>query len=87
MSGNISFNKKKSTSCLNFVCFLFSDKSVRLYKWNLGDTFTEVPHSPLLGHTYAINSITFSPFGTKLASAGTDGLTIIWEVKVCLLSP
>ena len=59
-----------------------SDKSVRVYKWGVGDTFTEVAHSPLLGHTYAINSITFSPFGTKLASAGTDGVTIIWDVKV-----
>uniref|UniRef100_A0A6A7FQW5 WD repeat, SAM and U-box domain-containing protein 1 n=1 Tax=Hirondellea gigas TaxID=1518452 RepID=A0A6A7FQW5_9CRUS len=68
-----------------------SDKSVRLYKWNIGDQFVEVRHSPLLGHTYAINSVTFSPFGTKLASAGTDGITIIWDVKsgerVCSLQP
>ncbi|XP_066977665.1 WD repeat, SAM and U-box domain-containing protein 1-like isoform X3 [Macrobrachium rosenbergii] len=58
-----------------------SDKSVRIYKWQVGDKFLEVKYSPLIGHTYAVNSINFSPFGTKLASASTDGSTIIWDVK------
>ena len=60
----------------------FRDKSVRVYKWQVGDSFIEVKYSPLIGHTYAVNSIDFSPFGTKLASASTDGTTIIWDVKV-----
>lgn len=59
-----------------------SDKSVRVYKWQVGDTFSEVGYSPLLGHTYGVNCVTFSPFGTKLASASTDGSTVIWDVKV-----
>ncbi|XP_068217034.1 WD repeat, SAM and U-box domain-containing protein 1-like isoform X2 [Palaemon carinicauda] len=58
-----------------------SDKSIRVYKWQVGDQFVEVKYSPLIGHTYAVNSIHFSPFGTKLASASTDGSTIIWDVK------
>ncbi|XP_069175368.1 WD repeat, SAM and U-box domain-containing protein 1 isoform X1 [Procambarus clarkii] len=68
-----------------------SDKSVRVYKWQVGDTFVEVSYSPLLGHTYGVNCVSFSPFGTKLASASTDGSTIIWDVKtgdrLCSLQP
>ncbi|RXG64254.1 WD repeat, SAM and U-box domain-containing protein 1 [Armadillidium vulgare] len=33
------------------------------------------------GHRYGINCICFSPYGTKLASASTDGQTFIWDVK------
>ncbi|XP_050711432.1 WD repeat, SAM and U-box domain-containing protein 1-like isoform X3 [Eriocheir sinensis] len=68
-----------------------SDKSVRLYKWQVGDKFAEVSHSPLLGHTYGVNYVNFSPFGSKLASASIDGSTIIWDVKsgerLCSLQP
>ncbi|KAK8736917.1 hypothetical protein OTU49_004723, partial [Cherax quadricarinatus] len=68
-----------------------SDKSVRLYKWQVDDSFVEVGYSPLLGHTYGVNCVSFSPFGTKLASASTDGSTIIWDVKtgerLCSLQP
>ncbi|XP_071539559.1 WD repeat, SAM and U-box domain-containing protein 1-like isoform X1 [Panulirus ornatus] len=68
-----------------------SDKSVRVYKWQVGDAFIEVSYSPLLGHTYGINCVCFSPFGTKLASASTDGSTILWDVKtgdqLCSLHP
>lgn len=58
------------------------DKSVRVYKWQVGDKFVEVSYSPLLGHTYGVNSVNFSPFGSKLASASIDGSSIIWDVKV-----
>ncbi|CAL4131942.1 unnamed protein product, partial [Meganyctiphanes norvegica] len=68
-----------------------SDKSLRVYKWQVGDTFQEVSYSPLCGHKYGINSVSFSPFGSKLASASTDGSTIIWDVKtgdrLCTLQP
>ncbi|XP_042869333.1 WD repeat, SAM and U-box domain-containing protein 1-like isoform X2 [Penaeus japonicus] len=68
-----------------------SDKTVRVYKWQVGDTFEQVSYSPLVGHTYGINCVHFSPFGTKLASASTDGSTIIWDVKtgtrLCSLQP
>ncbi|XP_042215697.1 WD repeat, SAM and U-box domain-containing protein 1-like isoform X2 [Homarus americanus] len=68
-----------------------SDKSVRVFKWQVGDQFVEVGYSPLLGHTYAVNCVNFSPYGTKLASASTDGSTIIWDVKtgdrLCTLQP
>ncbi|KAG0725098.1 WD repeat, SAM and U-box domain-containing protein 1 [Chionoecetes opilio] len=67
------------------------DKSVRVYKWHVGDKFVEVSYSPLLGHTYGVNSVNFSPFGSKLASASIDGSTIIWDVKsgdrLCSLVP
>ncbi|KAK8406697.1 hypothetical protein O3P69_007344 [Scylla paramamosain] len=67
------------------------DKSVRVYKWQIGDKFVEVSYSPLLGHTYGVNSVNFSPFGSKLASASIDGSTIIWDVKsgerLCSLLP
>lgn len=55
---------------------------MRVYKWQVGDKFIEVSYSPLLGHTYGVNSVSFSPFGSKLASASIDGSTIIWDVKV-----
>ena len=64
--------------------YYFSDKTIRVYKWQPGNKFSEVSYSPLEGHRYAINCITFSPFGTKLASASTDGSTIIWDVKVMI---
>lgn len=66
-------------SLLYHVC---RDKSVRVYKWQVGDKFVEVGYSPLLGHTYGVNCVNFSPFGSKLASASIDGSTIIWDVKV-----
>ena len=55
-----------------------SDKTVRL--WSLED-YSEVPCSPLCGHSYNIHSCAFSPFGTILASCSTDGKCILWDVK------
>ena len=52
------------------------DKSVRL--WNIGD-FSELPSSPLLGHSYAIHNCVFSPDGGTLATCSTDGKLIIWD--------
>ncbi|XP_029461414.1 WD repeat, SAM and U-box domain-containing protein 1 isoform X3 [Rhinatrema bivittatum] len=52
------------------------DKMVRIY--SLSD-FTELPYSPLKGHTYAVHCCCFSSSGEILASCSTDGTTILWN--------
>ncbi|XP_033733128.1 WD repeat, SAM and U-box domain-containing protein 1-like [Pecten maximus] len=54
------------------------DKTTRL--WDIND-FTELPSSPLCGHTYYVHCCTFSPFGTTVATCSTDGKLIIWDVQ------
>ncbi|XP_023372589.1 WD repeat, SAM and U-box domain-containing protein 1 isoform X2 [Otolemur garnettii] len=54
------------------------DKTVRLY--SLSD-FTELPHSPLKFHTYAVHYCCFSPSGHILASCSTDGTTVLWNTQ------
>ncbi|KAK7092291.1 WD repeat, SAM and U-box domain-containing protein 1-like [Littorina saxatilis] len=54
------------------------DKTVRL--WSSED-YSELPCSPLLGHSYIIHYCTFSPLGTILATCSTDGKLILWDVK------
>ncbi|XP_052804342.1 WD repeat, SAM and U-box domain-containing protein 1-like [Mya arenaria] len=74
------------TSDVNGVCFSKSgklatcsaDKTVRV--WDTED-YSELPCSPLCGHTYYVHCCTFSPFGTQLASCSTDGKVIIWDLK------
>lgn len=70
---------------VNGLCFSTSalatcsgDKTVRL--WSTED-FTELPISPLCGHTYVVYKCQFSPFGTTLASCSMDGSIILWNVK------
>ncbi|OPJ89178.1 bromodomain adjacent to zinc finger domain protein 2B isoform E [Patagioenas fasciata monilis] len=62
-----------SSSCLA-TCSL--DKTVRVYSLN---NFTELPYSPLKGHTYAVHCCCFSPSGRVLASCSTDGTTVVWD--------
>ncbi|XP_064926163.1 WD repeat, SAM and U-box domain-containing protein 1 isoform X1 [Columba livia] len=62
-----------SSSCLA-TCSL--DKTVRVYSLN---SFTELPYSPLKGHTYAVHCCCFSPSGHVLASCSTDGTTAVWD--------
>uniref|UniRef100_A0A8C8ZHT7 WD repeat, SAM and U-box domain-containing protein 1 n=1 Tax=Prolemur simus TaxID=1328070 RepID=A0A8C8ZHT7_PROSS len=54
------------------------DKTIRLY--SLSD-FTELPHSPLKFHTYAVHCCRFSPSGHVLASCSTDGTTVLWNTQ------
>ncbi|XP_054114328.1 WD repeat, SAM and U-box domain-containing protein 1 isoform X3 [Callithrix jacchus] len=70
---------------VNCCAFSFSllatcslDKTVRLY--SLSD-FTELPHSPLKFHTYAVHCCCFSPSGHILASCSTDGTTVLWNTE------
>ncbi|XP_061861102.1 WD repeat, SAM and U-box domain-containing protein 1 isoform X2 [Colius striatus] len=51
------------------------DKTVRVYSLN---DFTELPYSPLKGHTYAVHCCCFSPSGHVLASCSTDGTAVVW---------
>ncbi|XP_062957090.1 WD repeat, SAM and U-box domain-containing protein 1 isoform X2 [Cynocephalus volans] len=62
------------SSSLLATCSL--DKTIRLY--SLSD-FTELPHSPLKFHTYAVHCCCFSPSGHILASCSTDGTTVLWN--------
>ncbi|XP_028941465.1 WD repeat, SAM and U-box domain-containing protein 1 isoform X4 [Antrostomus carolinensis] len=62
-----------SSSCLA-TCSL--DKTIRVYCLK---NFTELPYSPLKGHTYAVHCCCFSPSGHVLASCSTDGTTMVWS--------
>lgn len=64
--------------CLSFFCFSASfDYTVRL--WDLSAlTCLRV----LRAHTETVFSISFSPTGRHLASAGWDKLMVVWEVEV-----
>ncbi|NXY42936.1 WSDU1 protein, partial [Ceuthmochares aereus] len=64
-----------SSSCLA-TCSL--DKTVRVYSLN---GFSELPYSPLKGHTYAVHCCCFSPSGHALASCSTDGTTVVWDAR------
>ncbi|XP_027512035.1 WD repeat, SAM and U-box domain-containing protein 1 isoform X1 [Corapipo altera] len=64
-----------SSSCLA-TCSL--DKTVRVY--SLSD-FSELPYSPLRGHSYAVHCCCFSPSGRVLASCSTDGTTALWDTR------
>ena len=38
-----------------------SDKTVRLFRWEVGKGFTEDANSPFVGHKYAVTRAVFSP--------------------------
>uniref|UniRef100_A0A4W3H8F7 WD repeat, SAM and U-box domain-containing protein 1 n=1 Tax=Callorhinchus milii TaxID=7868 RepID=A0A4W3H8F7_CALMI len=64
-----------SSSCLA-SCSL--DKTIRLYSVK---DFSELPFSPLRGHSYAVHFCCFSSCGKFLASSSTDGTTILWDSR------
>ncbi|PRD23410.1 UNVERIFIED_CONTAM: Wdsub1 [Trichonephila clavipes] len=76
----------------NCLATCSADKSVRIW-FQKSETeekeceetekidFKEAEFSPLLGHTYGVNCVRFSPFGTLLASCSTDGKVILWNVQ------
>lgn len=43
------------------LIFVFSDKTVRVWRWNVGSGFEEESFSPLLGHRYGVTSVRVSP--------------------------
>ncbi|KFM60500.1 WD repeat, SAM and U-box domain-containing protein 1, partial [Stegodyphus mimosarum] len=65
-----------------------ADKSIKVWTKE-SKYFKETDFSPLLDHTYGVNCVRFSPFGTLLASCSTDGKVILWNAqdgeKVCEL--
>lgn len=73
----VDFNgHSKLVSCSN-------DRTVRL--WTLDpETGLFVPDKleSLNGHSYGVNCVRYSPFGTIIASASTDGCIILWNSQV-----
>ncbi|GFO31808.1 WD repeat, sam and u-box domain-containing protein 1 [Plakobranchus ocellatus] len=69
----------------NLLATCSADKTVRL--WDTKD-YSEMPSSPLTGHSYLIHCCAFSPLGTTLATCSTDGTLRMWDVKSgqCLAS-
>lgn len=59
-----------------------NDKTVRLWEADEDGKFHQTSLSPLTGHTYGVNCVRFSPFGTIIASCSTDGNIILWNTHV-----
>lgn len=57
------------------------DKTIKVWQKNEEGRFEETSFSPLLQHTYGVNCVRFSPFGTLLASCSTDGKVILWNAQ------
>ncbi|XP_054708301.1 WD repeat, SAM and U-box domain-containing protein 1-like isoform X2 [Uloborus diversus] len=71
----------------DYLATCSSDKTIKIWVYGSNGHFMEAEFSPLLEHTYGVNCVRFSPFGTLLASCSTDGKVILWSVwdgmKVC----
>ncbi|XP_046908819.2 WD repeat, SAM and U-box domain-containing protein 1 [Dermatophagoides farinae] len=69
----IDFNgHRKLVSCSN-------DRTIRLWESNDQQYFDKPKLSTLIGHEYGVNCVRYSPFGTIIASASTDGCIILWN--------
>ncbi|XP_056633756.1 WD repeat, SAM and U-box domain-containing protein 1-like [Diorhabda sublineata] len=61
-----------------------SDKTVRIWDWNVGLGYTERSVSPLRAHKYQVTCVKISPQGSLLASASVDGSAVVWNVHSCI---
>jgi len=59
-----------------------NDKTVRIWEADEDGTFKQL--SVLSGHSYGVNCVRFSPFGTIIASCSTDGNIILWNTHVIM---
>ena len=66
--------QKKLASCSNDGTVVLLEKSNESAL-----NFRYQAISPLNGHAYGVNCIRYSPFGTIIASASTDGNIILWN--------
>ncbi|XP_023188541.1 WD repeat, SAM and U-box domain-containing protein 1 isoform X1 [Xiphophorus maculatus] len=53
------------------------DKTLRIYN---AEDFSELPFSPLKGHSYSVHCCCFSPCGQFLISCSTDATTLVWSM-------
>ena len=73
-------------NCLSFspvrhlLAIAFGNKTVGIYNVHDGQ-IQENAMSPLIGHTYSVNTCAFSPFGTMLASGATDYAVCLWDIQ------
>jgi WD40 repeat protein len=68
-----------SSSCGNFV----PQTGCNLGEIILWDVASGQPiGQPLLGHSNAINSVTFSQDGRTLVSGSADGSVILWDINL-----
>ncbi|KAJ2746233.1 Chromatin assembly factor 1 subunit [Coemansia sp. BCRC 34301] len=65
------------------------DNNVRLWRLRTAQEREQLPHQPaveflasLNRHTAPVNVVRFSPCSSKLASAGDDGVIIIWRQQI-----
>lgn len=51
----------KQISIKHIINYYSSDKTIRVWKWNVGVGFLEEGYSPLMGHKYSVTSVKISP--------------------------
>ena len=69
----------------DFLISCSNDKTIRVWKEEEGkfkENKIDPLGSPLTSHKYGVNCVRFSPFGTIIASASTDGYAILWNAQV-----
>ena len=60
-----------------------NDRTVLLWAFDdASNMFVRDLSESLIGHAYGVNCVRYSPFGTIIASASTDGNIILWNSQV-----
>ncbi|GBP52809.1 WD repeat, SAM and U-box domain-containing protein 1 [Eumeta japonica] len=65
-------------TCRDRLATVSSDKTVRVWQWEVDLGFVEVEGSPARGHKYGVVCVRYSPQGLLLASCSIDGTTRVW---------
>lgn len=82
MIWQVSFRKQNTSDGCFLLISASADKTIKLWFLKLDNNLVEINRVETLEkHQEWVNSVSFSPDGTKLASAANDGEIIIWDLQ------